>query len=67
MEVLAEQAELPKLIGDVLADVGDDSIGTDDDFVLNVFLVLFSSLVASGCALSAGMIQQPAILPVFAR
>ena len=31
-EVAAEQAELPELVGDVFADVGDDAVRSHDDF-----------------------------------
>ncbi len=31
VEILAEQAELPELVGDVLADVGHRAVGTHDD------------------------------------
>ena len=38
VEILPEQPELPELVGDVLADVGDDAVRSDDDL-----LALFSS------------------------
>src|SRR4051812_45013740 len=33
VKVLPEETELPELIRDVLADVGDDAIRADDDFL----------------------------------
>src|SRR6188474_2822216 len=48
MKVSAEQAKLPELIGDVFADVGHRSVGTDDDlFPLFVFRVLIRLLARS--------------------
>src|SRR5580704_17033339 len=50
-EVLAgEEAELPEVISDVLADVGDSAVGADDD--LGVFVGDVSSLfgVGGSCA-----------------
>src|SRR5580765_7871652 len=38
VEVLAEESELPELVGDVLADVGDDAVGTDDDLLARRFI-----------------------------
>ena len=37
-EILAEQAEFPKLVGDVFADVGDGAIGAHNDLCLIVFV-----------------------------
>src|SRR5262245_32558636 len=33
VKILAEQPELPELVGDVLPDVRDHSVGSDDDFL----------------------------------
>src|SRR6266851_9296095 len=41
-EVVTEEAELPELIGDVLAHVRHDAVGPDDDLFAGLF-VLFSS------------------------
>ena len=38
MEVLVEQSELPELVCDILADVGDGAVGSDDDLVIVVSL-----------------------------
>src|SRR5262245_2967818 len=40
LEITAEQPELPELIRDVFADVGDDTVGPDDD-LLTLLGVLF--------------------------
>src|SRR5437016_3469056 len=42
VKVLAEQPELPELIRDVLANVGDDAVGPDDD----LFALLAFGIVA---------------------
>ena len=51
-EVLAgEEAKLPQVVGDVLADVGDGAVGSDDD--LSVFIRLASAAASGagrGCA-----------------
>ena len=39
IEILAQQAEFPKLIGDVLADIGDGAVGADDHFAVVGILV----------------------------
>jgi len=45
-EVLAwEETELPEVVCDVLADVGDGTVGADDD--LGVFVGCFTSLLLS--------------------
>src|SRR5688572_10366520 len=44
MEVPPEQTELPELVGNVLPDVCDDAVGTDDDFF--ALLVLVRRLLA---------------------
>ena len=71
VEIFAEQAEFPELVGDVFSDVGDRAIGADDDFVLDIFLAsawlpVFSLTPFSAALFSSsfqGMIQQPAIFP----
>src|SRR4029453_4757632 len=45
VEVAAEQPELPELVRDVLADVGDGSIGADDHFFA-IFVVPLVFLLA---------------------
>ncbi len=40
VEIFAEQAEFPELIGNVFADVGDGAVRADDDFVLSIFFVV---------------------------
>src|SRR5271154_2142056 len=52
VEVLAEQAEFPELIGDVFADVGHRTVRTDDDFGLVVFIGVF--FVFGGAAVIPG-------------
>ena len=48
VKVAAEQTELPELIGDVLADICHDAVGSHDDFLaLACFLLLI--VVASVC------------------
>ncbi len=76
-EVLAgEEAELPEVVGDVLADVGDGAVGADDD--LGVFIGarrvhLLDSLFVDGfggCVAPGGarrMTQQPLFLPSVSR
>ena len=56
VEILAEQAELPELIGDVLADVGDGAVRAHDDLV-----VLVTRRRSENAA--AGITQQPLFLP----
>ncbi len=57
-EVAAQQAELPEVIGNVLADVGDGAVGADDD--LGVFVDL-ARLTAA--APGRDITQQPLFLP----
>ena len=56
VEILAQQAEFPKLIGDVLADVGHGAVRAHDD--LAVFSPSSELLKAD-----AGITQQPLFLP----
>ncbi len=65
-EVAAEQAELPEVVGDVFADVGDGAVGADDD--LGVFVGAFgpSSFWTSGGPARV-MTQQPLFLPSFSK
>ncbi len=39
IEIFAEQAELPKLVGDVLADIGNRVVGTNDDLAVVGILI----------------------------
>ena len=48
-KVAAEQAELPEVIGDIFADVGDGAVGADDDFGVFVKSVLRTVLVLGFC------------------
>ncbi len=54
-EVVAEQAELPEVIGDVFADVGDGAVGADDDLGVFVWSSPFSA-----CTARAGARHDPA-------
>ena len=57
-EVPVEQAELPELVGDVLAGVGHRAVRADDDLVL----VIPRSASSSSC-----ITQQPLFLPSVSR
>ncbi len=49
-EVFAgEEAELPEVVGDVFADVGDGAVGADDDLGIFVGEVRVSSLFGDDC------------------
>ena len=49
-EVFAgEEAELPEVVGDVFADVGDGAVGADDDFGVFIGEVGVGSLFGDGC------------------
>ena len=50
VEILAEQPEFPELIRDVLADIGDGSVGAHDDFAI---VVAFDRAFARTVALTA--------------
>ena len=67
-EVAAEQAELPKVVGDVFADVGDGAVGADDDFGV-VVRVLRAVLVLDWVVEEPGRVitQQPLFLPSFSK
>ena len=75
MEVLAEQAELPELIGDVLADVGHRAVRAHDDLLALIGLVLVctvvvrssSALVAASVPSPIGITQQPFSRPSVCR
>ena len=43
-KVAAKKAELPELVGDVFADVGDDAVRSDDDFFALLTVVDFFGL-----------------------
>ena len=47
-EVLAKEAELPEVIGDVFADVRDGAVGADDDLGILVGAALRAVLVLVG-------------------
>ena len=65
-EVFAgEEAELPEVIGDVFADVGDGAVGADDDF--GVFVGGVSSLLRMSSVPARRMTQQPLFLPSVSR
>ena len=65
-EIAAEQAELPELVGDVLADVGDDAVRADDDFLAR-FVVVWLARRPVGVAFFDRITQQPASLPSVCR
>src|SRR5580692_9655500 len=50
IEIFSEQSEFPELIGDVLADVRNRSVRPDDDFVLNIFFVVWLGVRCGVCA-----------------
>ena len=60
-EVLAEQAELPKVVGDVFADVGDGAVRTNNNF--RIFVGVPSVVSAPGRVIT----QQPLFLPSFSK
>ncbi len=65
-EVAAEQAELPKVVGDVFADIGDGAVGADDD--LGIFIGLRAVLVLDSSWQPGRVItQQPLFLPSFSK
>ena len=70
VEIAAEQPELPELVRDVLADVGDGAVRSDDDLLALFVLALRQSLIpnprslsAAGSSSSIFITQQPASLP----
>src|SRR5262245_54159487 len=54
LKVAAEQSEFPELIRDVLADIGDDAVRANDDFLTLFLVVLAVALVT--CSLGAGFL-----------
>ena len=67
-EVLAgEQAELPEVVGDVLADVGDGAVGADDDLGVFVGEAGVGDGYPSSDVPARRMTQQPLFLPMVSR
>ena len=67
MEIAPEQPELPELVRDVLADVGDGAVRPDDHFLALVTFAIPNPESpipsAAGSSSSIFMTQQPASLP----
>ncbi len=66
-EIAAEKAELPEVVGDVLADVADGAVRADDDLGVFVgarflFRRVLRALALVGCT-GRVITQQPLFLP----